>query len=954
MKLLLRSAIFAVLFATAASAQFSLGAPQDFLRVGETMQLNPVLRGLDGKLINATDWTWTTYNPDIVSVDSSGNVTGLKLGYGYVLVYAPAEAGALFGFLNIQVQPKNVILTPATLSLQVGQTGQFTAIATDINDQPIPAPGFSWYITTESGDASLVPYNVTIAPDGTFAGGAAGTFTVHAAFFYPNIEYGKSSRFEAFAQAVVTPPLNYSLTRLVSNDPVTAHTLRPAPGFFAGGDSGVFAFSASADGLSTAAVSFSGNTATVLLGTGTPNPQPGGVIAGFQEAAVNSGGDTLVAIRAGDVNNGGLLATPAGGQPRYVLLDNSSGKDENKTDDVNQMTFMHVTRYALNDNGDAVVRALYIPQNGTAADYRNGLFLLTNVMAQTQIIPLVPQLLWSDVQPLDPTVPLSGSPPRFVFAEDNTEVTAGWMGIRSFGIDNNDNVYFMAQSGAARGLFQIPKGGSPKKLLSLGDVFPGTNSTVKSIEDLIVTPAGDVVVTVALQNAEVHLAFYKAGSAILDLIVPGTPTPRILAASSTVVVFEGISAAKQPEGLYIWKPGAKAALPGLLLDANIKYISSAFINSGGAIVAVVQTATNGFVLAQPGAANLFTSGPVPAFSTYISFSNIVHGLRTALPSMLVSSPGSLFDTDGAGNIIPRIVTGDPGFAGTDHIAEDPAGVQYYVSAGTLFRYTGGHATSIVGPGFKAPDGVLITPVRAWSANSQGGVLFECSTNVADGHSRLYLWRNNVLTLMIRNRQSLIGEQVVTWQEAALDDGNRAAVVLLEADGSKDLLLTTDGKTYTTVLNTRTSTLNNGQTDEKVAAIDHIRGAGGGFWARAALTGDYIHAAAITFSGPQAGILVKSGDSLPDGTVLADFRLVDANSKGEIILAGTVNTTGTQVLLFRGTDGSLKIVAANVQQLSTGDYLARFSDINLRDDGTVYFLAFDVNDRALVFRAGPTN
>ena len=459
----------------------------------------------------------------------------------------------------------------------------------------------------------------------------------------------------------------------------------------------------------------------------------------------------------------------------------------------------------------------------------------------------------------------------------------------------------MAQSGSARGLFRVAVGSNPVRILSVGDIFPGSTSKVKSIQDLVVTPAGDVVVTVALQNGEVHLTFYGAGaSAPSSLIVPGTPNPRILAASSTVVVYEGISPASKSEGLYTWKPGSQTAVPALLLDANTKYISSAFINSGGGIVAVVETAANGFVLAQPGGVNLLTSGPTSDFSTYISFSNIVHSLHPALPSMLVSSPGSLFDLDGAGNLIARVVTGDPGFTGTDRIAEDPSGVRYYASSGNLYRYTGGTASIVVAAGFKASDGVLITPVRAWAANGQGGVLFEASTNASDGHSRLYLWRSNALTLMARNLITFNQYEIMNWSEAALDENNRAAIVYLENDNNKELVLT-DGTNVTQVLNTRNSSL----AGENVAALDHLRGAGGGFWLRSALTADYTHAAAVTFSGAPSGVLFESGDSVPDGTTLADFRLVDANSKGDIVMAGTVETTGTQILLFRGADGTVK-------------------------------------------------
>jgi len=140
--------------------------------------------------------------------------------------------------------------------------------------------------------------------------------------------------------------------------------------------------------------------------------------------------------------------------------------------------------------------------------------------------------------------------------------------------------------------------------------------------------------------------------------------------------------------------------------------------------------------------------------------------------------------------------------------------------------------------------------------------------------------------------------------------------------------------------------------EQVARFDRLRSAGNVFFARFALGADFYHAAVVRFTQSSLDALIRSGDALPDGTQLGDLRITDANRNGEAIFTSTAQITGTQVLGFRGADGKIKIVAANNQALQTGDYLVRFSDTSIRDDGTIYFLGFDVNDRAIVFRASP--
>lgn len=928
-----------------ASAQvLYISAPSNYLVVHATMQLTPELYAPDDVTpIPAKDWVWTSSSPNIASIDSGGNVTGLALGVTQITLQAPGEAGSQFTSIQIEIQPQSMSITPATQNLFVGQSIRFTATATDVKGQPIPNPPVVWFLTTEAGDPSLVPANVTIGSDGTFMGGATGTYTVHADIYYP-LEYGQPSHFEALAYAVVALPQTFTISRLITSDPVPTSTLRPSPGFFASGASGTFAFTASPDGLSTSVIGFTGNIPQSLVESGGPSPEPGGVIAGFQEAAVNANGDTLVAVNRGPVADGAILAAPHGKQPNYVVLDNAEGIDQNGNT-LYYMTYMHLTPYSFNDSGNALVKALYSPQVNSTANELNGLFLLQNATSPTQ----TPLLLWNEGQALDSSVPLSGNPPRFTFAEDNTESQPGWMGTRDFGIDNSGNVYFMAQSGSSRGLYMVPfLGTAAQHVLALGDTLLG--GKVTSIQDLIVMSSGDLALTAAVQIGTVgsiYIVYFHGGKYSSSLLVFNSPPPRTLAASAAGILFEGVPAAKQAEGLWLWKPGTTAATSVLPLSANVKYISTARIDPSGAVVAVVEDASNRFVLMQPGSPNLFVSGPAIGLSSYIDLRNLVRGSIAALPSVQVALPSSLFTVGASGTLNPRVVVGDPNFSGTDNIVEDPGGSQYYASGGTLFKYSNGSATPLVSAGTKAPDGTLITPNRAYAVNGLGGVVFDATTNATDGHSSLFLLQNGALTLLLRTLSPFGSAQIQSWSEAAVDGSNQTSAIVSLSSGT-ELLMVFNSK-GTSVISSTGSPLGG----ETVALFDHLRGTPNAFYVRVALTADYTHAAAAMFTGPQTPVvLIQSGATLPDGTTLGDFRLLDANEEGAIVIAGTASITGTQVLLYRPPTGPISFVCANNQQLQTGDYIAAFIDLNLRDNGTVYFLAFDVNDRAIVFQATP--
>lgn len=945
----LARATFACLFCLPACAQvFSIASPKPYILVGESFTLTPFLRDPAGIQIVVGDWVWTALDPAILALDSSGRATGLGIGVGRIKLTSASRAVGLFGSLQLEVQPKSVTITPSAKTMLVGDAVTFSATALDALDRPIPNPPFIWDITAEDGRSNLIPSTTAIDANGKLTAADAGHYTVHAVINYLPVQQGLPSHVDALAEVDVVLPPAYRIDTIASSDPVTTKTLQPAPGVFVGSESGQVAFTASAEGFSTAVVQIDGTGQRAVVSTGAPSPQAGGVVAGFQSIAMNSKGESLIAIKAGDRNNGAILATTASGS-QFVLLDTATGFETDGKPDY-ELTFLSITPYCLNDNGNAVIKALYRPQDGTTADVRDGLFLMRNALS-SQSVPL---LLWSADKSL-PSVPAVGTPPRLLFPFDNTEVSPGWAGYKGLGVDNNDTVYFIASSSQGRALFQLTTAGAigtPQKILAQGDSFLG--STVKAIQDLIVTPSGDVVVRADLNNGEPHLVLFRFGKYVTDLKTTGGD-PRALAVSAAGILFTGLPSSGKPDGLYLWD--YKTVITKLALSSGVTSVSTAKMDSKGAIVAVTRNLSSGFVVARPGSTNLISAGAAVSLTTAADLKYIVKSSRAALPFVALSDPGNLFELDGAGKAIPRATAGlslNPStfFEGSDSFVDDGAGIQYFVTVGGLYRLSGGVVTQLIAPNKQAqfPGSGFITPYRVLAA-AAGIVVVDCSTNAVDGHRVLLKFQNPGLTLLALTSPSGTSRRPLGWPEAAVDDSGNIFSITVYSDGSRDLVqYLSPGN-----INVISSTLYSSLAGERIVSFDHLRSAGSNLSVRAALTAEFTHGAVARFSASTSlTALFKSGDRLPDGSFMGDLRLTDANRNGEVVFTTTAQYTGTQVLGVRTADGTIRIVAANSRPLPAGEYIVRFSDVNIRDDGTVYFLAFDVNDRALVLRARSTN
>lgn len=163
------------------------------LQVGRTLQATSLL-SQEGDIKRGLPTTWSSLNPDIVSVDENGNITALKPGNTRIkavtlgnealalVTVSAAQAGGTDGtpgnsggglstvdedsetsaelakLRTIVIRPENEVIQPTLFKFsRLGETRQFVAIGKDSEGQDIANLTFSW----SSSDESIATVNST-------------------------------------------------------------------------------------------------------------------------------------------------------------------------------------------------------------------------------------------------------------------------------------------------------------------------------------------------------------------------------------------------------------------------------------------------------------------------------------------------------------------------------------------------------------------------------------------------------------------------------------------------------------------------------------------------------------------------------------------------------------------------------------------------------------------------
>ena len=142
------------------------------LRVGESREVRATPLDASGNTLGDRAPTWSTSDGRVASVSPGGVVAAL--GVGTARIDARAEGRTASLTLTVTPVPVGrVTVTPGSLDLRVGESGQLTATAADASGVPLGGRGIGWN--------SSAPSVATVSADGLVRAVGPGTATITAA-----------------------------------------------------------------------------------------------------------------------------------------------------------------------------------------------------------------------------------------------------------------------------------------------------------------------------------------------------------------------------------------------------------------------------------------------------------------------------------------------------------------------------------------------------------------------------------------------------------------------------------------------------------------------------------------------------------------------------------------------------------------------------------------------------
>ncbi len=152
-----------------ASVTVSPAAPS--VQVGQTIQLTATPQDAIGNALSGRVVTWATSNAAVATVNPSGLLTGVGTGSAAITATSEGQSGTAIATVSI-VPVASVTVSPATATVQIGQTAQLTATPKDASGNPLAGRVVTWL-----SSATAV---ATVNGSGLVTGVAAGAATITA------------------------------------------------------------------------------------------------------------------------------------------------------------------------------------------------------------------------------------------------------------------------------------------------------------------------------------------------------------------------------------------------------------------------------------------------------------------------------------------------------------------------------------------------------------------------------------------------------------------------------------------------------------------------------------------------------------------------------------------------------------------------------------------------------
>ena len=174
-------------------AAVSVTLPTDTLKIGQTTQATATLTDAAGNVLPGRAVVWSSANPEVATVSSTGLVTAVAAGSASIMAVSEGRTGGatLTVAAPLPAPVATVSLAATATSLFVGQTTQLTVTLKDAAGNVLTGRTIGW----TSSNTSLA----TVSPTGLVTAVSAGTPTITA------VSEGKSGSISISIAAPVVP-----------------------------------------------------------------------------------------------------------------------------------------------------------------------------------------------------------------------------------------------------------------------------------------------------------------------------------------------------------------------------------------------------------------------------------------------------------------------------------------------------------------------------------------------------------------------------------------------------------------------------------------------------------------------------------------------------------------------------------------------------------------------------
>jgi hypothetical protein len=879
--------------------------------------------------------TWSSNNTTNGSVDNNGVFRAARM----AVVRITARTTGVAAETALQGIPSRAELSPGRTEIAVGATQQFTAVAYDADDQPIPGVSWAWSVTNLRNGTSQT---ATIATTGLMSARAEGANLVWATFNYSDVQTGLQRQWVVTSRVETTTATPYRLRRLYHNlnSMRGNYQLRARQSMLWANDEGDVFFNASLSGMAQALLNYRNGEFKTVSAAGMPRFANGSFANEFFAHAMARTGGRLLVYEDTNINGRQLSIGNRDGVIPY-FSNNTPLTDTIATGNI------FITRNSLTSGGQMIVRATFRFENDPVT--YTGLFRGFNNRIMEILVSTKDQL---------------------------PELGAGTITIdNDFGIADDGTAFYSLSLGSNRIYYRHPAAASRRKLVGVSD--PVGETTVRSFPggrgnhpNVWFDEDGTALIAATLNDNTTHILRFDRQQQMTNLRMAGLTGilwrhPRygtLLHANPFGSRGNGVyrwEENKAPESLFLYS----AARVG---SVTIEDFESAAVNGNGDVWVMVRTSNLNMLVGRWGSEPDWVAwhDMEVKVEAPLNLVTLISGGRIGPPHVLSGgSTGSIAEFDGAdfratlplGERLYGTTMWFGGFhGGTANIRKAPNGDVYFINGRGIARIVGNGQPDRVVDFPVSFSGYTINNPGNFEVNSNGDLLFAAGTSLGDNRIFVRSAAGEIRHLLTyhptsANANTIDNRIANSLDSFSLADDGRVLANLRFRNLGVPVMYMHANNTWTRLAEPNLTVIG----EHRITGlVNPPRAIGDRFFAQLTIQagGNIL----VEFRNNTPEILINNSTVMPNGQVTSNVSLADANRRGDVLFQQS--NGGNNFLLVKPGDStdprSFRQVINLFRPTKEGDYLVRINAIDLRDDGTVYFLAMTQDDETVLYEARP--